>query len=119
MARGERIKIHQVNLDEAMNNIEDTMEYIKKKHDGKYFELHMLMLYCDEWKQIPLDEVEDFDKFTKWLGNGDTKANLGLSKKGGKNVGVTPSPAGSKTVSRAASVALVDDSIDEETEETK
>ncbi len=81
----------------------------------------MLMLYCDEWKQIPLDEEDDFSKFTKWLGDGDTKANLGLSKKGGKSVGVTPSPAGSKTVSRAASVALVDQSIDEdeETEETK
>jgi hypothetical protein len=58
----------------GLSNIEETMEYIKNKHDGKYFEVYMLMLYCDEWKQIPLDEEDDFSKFTKWLGDGDTKA---------------------------------------------
>ncbi len=46
----------------------------------------MLMLYSDESKQVPFDADEDFDKFTKWLGTGDTKTTLGLSKKGGKTV---------------------------------
>ena len=112
--RGEQTKIHKGNLDQAMVNIEETMEYIKAKHDGKYFELHMLMLYCDEWKQVPFDADEDFDKFTKWLGTGDTKTNLGLSKKGGKAApSASPSIAGSKSVSRGVT-PFVNEDEDEE-----
>jgi hypothetical protein len=107
-------KTHQTNLDEAKVAIEETKKYIKTKHDGKYYELHLLMLYCDEWKQVPPHADEEFKKFTTWLTK--QKEALGLTK---KNVGVTPSPAGSKTVSRAASVAPVDESIEEEEEEAE
>ena len=105
-------KTHQANLDEAKAAIAETKKYIKDKHDGKYYDLHLLMLYCDEWKQVPHDADEEFRKFTTWLTK--QKEALGLTK---KNVGVTPSPAGSKTTSRAASVALVDESIEEDEEE--
>jgi hypothetical protein len=107
-------KTHQTNLDEAKVAIEETKKYIKTKHDGKYYELHLLMLYCDEWKQVPPHADEEFKKFTTWLTK--QKEALGLTK---KNVGVTPSPVGSKTVSRAASVAPVDESIEEEEEEAE
>ena len=109
MPHGEQAKIHKDNLTKAMANIEETMNDIKTKHDGKFFELHMLMLFCDEWKQSLLD-VDEVDKFTKWLGTGDTKTNLGLSKKGGKAIlSIAPSPNVSRGVTPGFDFSINED----------
>ena len=95
------------------NLIDDTEEAVAlmEKLKNDYEAVHYMGSLCDYWKSLmPLDRVQKnahsaFNKYFKKY-----QHEYGLPP-------VTPSTAGSKTSSRAASVAPVDESIDEDDEE--
>ena len=96
----------------ALKKIETTIKYIEDKHKDEHRELYLLGLYVKDFEnRLPFDSQEH-DAFKNWLT--DNKLSIGLKKQTRKSVTPAASPGVcSANVSRAASVAPVDDSIEE------
>jgi hypothetical protein len=105
------------NLIKNTEPVRALMETLKDDYESVYY----MWSLCDYWKSLmPLDRVQNNEHITFIKYFRKERHLYGLPA----FVAATPSPAGSKTSSRAASVALVDESIEEdedeeEAEETK
>ena len=95
--------LYKTQCDDALKKIESTIKYIEDKHKDEHRELYLLGLYVKEFENR-LPESADHDAFKNWLT--DHKESIGLTKQTRKSVTPASTPAGSKNVSRAASVAL-------------
>ena len=95
--------LYKTQCDDALKKIETTIKYIEDKHKDEHRELYLLGLYVKEFENR-LTESDDHDAFKNWLT--DHKESIGLTKQTRKSVTPATTPAGSKSVSRAASVAL-------------
>ena len=95
--------LYKTQCDDALKKIETTIKYIEDKHKDEHRELYLLGLYVKEFENR-LPESADHDAFKNWLT--DHKESIGLTKQTRKSVTPASTPAGSKNVSRAASVAL-------------
>jgi hypothetical protein len=95
---------HKTKCDEALKNIKPTIKYIFDNHKDEHLDLYLLGLYVKDFEsRLPFDSAEH-DAFKHWLT--DNKLTIGLKKQTRKSVTPAASPAGSKNVSRAPSVAL-------------
>jgi hypothetical protein len=96
--------LYKTQCDDVLKKIETTIKYIEDKHKDEHRELYLLGLYVKEFEsRVPFDRAEH-DAFKNWLT--DNKVSIGLTKQTRKSVTPASTPAGSKNVSRAASVAL-------------
>jgi hypothetical protein len=96
--------LYKTQCDDALKKIETAIKYIEDNHKGQHRELYLLALYVKEFEsRVPFDRAEH-DAFKNWLT--DNKESIGLTKQTRKSVTPATTPAGSKNVSRAASVAL-------------
>ena len=96
--------LYKTQCDDALKKIETTIKYIEDKHKDEHRELYLLGLYVKDFEnRLPFDSQEH-DAFKNWLT--DNKISIGLKKQTRKSVTPAATPAGSKNVSRAASVAL-------------
>ena len=95
---------HKTKCDDALKNIKPTLKYIKDNHKDEHLELFLLGLFVKDIENgLPFDSSEH-DAFKHWLT--DNKLSIGLKKQIRKSVTPAATPAGSKNVSRAASVTL-------------
>jgi hypothetical protein len=86
------------------------MEKLQDDYEAVYY----MWSLCDYWKSLmPFDRAQNNEHiaFIKYFRKERHLYSLPAF------VAATPSPAGSKTSSRAASVALVDESIEEDEDE--
>ena len=95
--------LYKTQCDDALKKIETTIKYIEDKHKDEHLELYLLGLFVKDMEN-DLPESDDHDAFKHWLT--DNKLSIGLKKQTRKSVTPAATPAGSKNVSRAASVAL-------------
>ena len=93
---------HKTKCDDALEKIKPTIKYIEDIHT-EHVELFLLGLFVKD-RTDALPESDDHDAFKHWLT--DNKESIGLKKQTRKSVTPAATPAGSKNVSRAASVAL-------------
>ena len=100
------------NLIKNTEPVRALMETLKDDYEAVYY----MWSLCDYWKSLmPLDRTQNNEHiaFIKYFRK--ERHLYGLPE----FVTASPSPAGSKTSSRAASVAPVDESIDEDEEEAE
>jgi hypothetical protein len=96
--------LYKTQCDDTLKKIETTIKYIEDKHKDEHRELYLLGLYVNDFEnRLPFDSQEH-DAFKNWLT--DHKESIGLKNQTRKSVTPAVTPAGSKNVSRTASVAL-------------
>jgi hypothetical protein len=102
--------LYKTQCDDTMKKIKTTIKNIKDNHNA-HREYYMLgLIIKDLIDDLPVSD--DHESFKRWLT--DNKEYIGLKKQSRKSIGTTAaSPLGSENVSRATSVALVDESIEE------
>ena len=88
---------YKTKCDDALKNINPTIQYIFDKHQDEHLDLYLLGLYVKDFENR-LTEDDDHDGFKKWLT--DNKESIGLKKQMRKSTtsSVPSTPLGDLTI---------------------